>query len=110
MSLVKRVVLLGATVFCLLPVRAGALDTIEEYIREYPNQEQTRMMNEWLKENRPGNFSFTGLVDDSDTTVVTPQATVDYGYAWFSLSEGPAILRTPQYLSLIHISEPTRRS
>ena len=71
---------------------ARAADTVEDYIREYPNQQQTRMMNNWLKTNKPGTFRFTGLVDPAETTVVTPQATVDYGYS----------------LSLIHISEPTR--
>lgn len=76
---------------------AKALDTIESYIREYPNQEQVRMMSRWLEKNEPGTFTFSGLVDPTDDTVITPQATVNYGYNWFSLSEGPAILRTPQY-------------
>ena len=80
-----------------LAVPAFAQDTIENYIREYPNQEQVRMMQRWLETNEPGNFQFTGLVDPTDDTVITPQATVNYGYNWFSLSEGPAIIRTPQY-------------
>ena len=76
--------------FSLL-VMAGtihALDTVEEYIREFPNQEQVNMMNAWLEKNEKGTFQFTGLVDPSDATVVTPQATVDYGYNWFSVSDG----------------------
>ena len=28
---------------------ANALDTVEEYLREYPNQEQVKMMNAWLE-------------------------------------------------------------
>ncbi|WP_019501464.1 DUF1214 domain-containing protein [Pseudanabaena sp. PCC 6802] len=72
-------------------------DTIENYIKEYPNQEQAKMMNAWLAKNEKGTFQFTGLVDPTDDTVVTPQATVDYGYNWFSLSEGCAIIRTPKY-------------
>ena len=72
-------------------------DTTEAYIREFPNQEQVRMMKAWLENHEPGTFSFTGLVDPTDVTVVTPQATVDYGYCWFSLSDGPAIVHTPQY-------------
>lgn len=83
---------------------AHAQDTIENYIREYPNQEQTRMMNKWLEENEKGTFRFTGLVDPTDDTVITPQATVDYGYNWFSVSEGPAILRTPSYDKFFSIS------
>ena len=79
-------------------------DSIEQYIREYPNQQQVKMMNAWLKEHEPGNFHFTGLVDPTDATVITPQATVDYGYNWFSLSEGPAIIRTPQYDSFFSVS------
>ena len=55
------------------------------------------MMTAWLETHRPGTFSFTGLVDPDDATVITPQATVDYGYCWFTLSEGPAIVRTPSY-------------
>jgi hypothetical protein len=79
-------------------------DTFENYIREYPNQQQTKMMNEWLKTNEKGEFTFTGLVDPSDTTVVTPQATVDYGYSWFSLTDGPAIIQAPQYDRFFSIS------
>ena len=79
-------------------------DSIEIYIREYPNQEQVKMMKAWLAENQPGTFQFTGLVDPTDTTVVTPQATVNYGYNWFSLSEGPAIIRTPQYNKFFSVS------
>jgi len=35
---------------------------------------------------------------------VTPQATVDYGYNWFSVSDGPAIVETPQYDKFFSIS------
>lgn len=79
-------------------------DSIENYIKEYPNQEQVRMMKAWLTKNEPGTFTFTGLVDPADSTVVTPQATVDYGYNWFSLSEGPAVVRTPQYEYFFSVS------
>lgn len=44
------------------------------------------------------------MVDPSDATVVTPQATVDYGYCWFSLSEGPAVVDTPQYDKFFSVS------
>ncbi len=79
-------------------------DTIEQYIHEYAHQEQVRMMAAWLEKHRPGTFSFTGLVDPTDATVITPQATVDYGYCWFSLSEGPAIVRTPSYRYFFSVS------
>jgi hypothetical protein len=79
-------------------------DTIEHYIKEYPNQEQVKMMNTWLTKHEKGTFQFTGLVDPTDDTVVTPQATVDYGYNWFSLSEGPAIVRTPKYDKFFSVS------
>jgi len=79
-------------------------DTIENFIREFPNREQVKMMTAWLEHHEPGTFQFTGLVDPSDTTVVTPQATVDYGYCWFSLSEGPAIVRTPTYDRFFSVS------
>lgn len=81
-----------------------AKDTIEEYIREYPNQEQTKMMSAWLEDNEKGTFQFTGLVDPSDSTVVTPQATVDYGYNWFSISDAPAIISTPSYDHFFSVS------
>jgi hypothetical protein len=81
----------------LLASAAVAQDTVENYISEYPNQEQVRMMNTWLEENERGAFQFTGLVDPTDATVITPQATVDYGYNWFSLADGPAIIQTPRY-------------
>jgi hypothetical protein len=54
-------------------------DTVEHFIREYPHQEQVRMMAAWLERHQPGSFSFSGLVDPGDATVITPQATVDYG-------------------------------
>lgn len=76
---------------------ANAQDTVEEYLREYPNQEQVKMMNAWLEKYEKGTFQFTGLVDPSDATVVTPQATVNYGYNWFSVSDGPAIINAVKY-------------
>jgi hypothetical protein len=91
---------------CLL-VMAGtahAQSAVEEYITEYPNQEQVKMMNAWLKKHEKGKFQFTGLVDPSDTTVITPQATVDYGYNWFSVSDGPAIIKVPKYDKFFSIS------
>jgi len=81
-----------------------AKDTFEEYIREYPNQEQVKIMNAWLEQNEKGTFQFTGLVDPSDGTVVSPQATVDYGYNWFSVSDEPAIIYTPSYDSFFSVS------
>ena len=94
---------------CLLPLMtlspmAAAQETVESYLREFPNQEQVKMMNTWLEKNEKGTFKFTGLVDPSDTTVVTPQATVDYGYNWFSISDGPAILTTPTYDKFLSVS------
>jgi hypothetical protein len=79
-------------------------DTFENFIREFPNREQAKMMTAWIADHEPGTFSFTGLVDPMDATVVTPQATVDYGYNWFSLSEGPAIIRTPRYHRFFSVS------
>ncbi|MGA9277739.1 DUF1214 domain-containing protein [Ilumatobacter sp.] len=79
-------------------------DTIEHFISEYPNRQQVTMMTAWLAEHAPASFSFTGLVDPSDSTVITPQATVDYGYSWFSLSDGPAIVRTPSYARFFSVS------
>ncbi len=99
---VKRSIYAAA---CLLLASAvGAQDTVENYISEYPNQEQVRMMNAWLEENKKGSFQFTGLVDPTDATVITPQATVDYGYNWFSISDGPAIIRTPGYERFFSVS------
>ena len=79
-------------------------DSIENYIKEYPNQEQVKMMKAWLTDHEPGTFQFTGLVDPTDSTVVTPQATVNYGYNWFSLSKGPAIIKTPKYDKFFSVS------
>ena len=101
----KTIVNAFVTVMCLFTsLTAHSGDTVAEYLREFPNQEQVKMMDEWLTSNQPGEFIFTGLVDPTDTTVVTPQATVDYGYNWFSLSEGPAIITTPEYDKFFSIS------
>ena len=51
---------------------AAAQETVETYLREFTNQEQVKMMNTLLEKNEKGTFKFTGLVDPSDTTVVTP--------------------------------------
>lgn len=83
---------------------ALALDSVESYIREYPNQQQVKMMTDWVADNKPGTFTFTGLVDPTDTTVVTPQATVNYGYSWFSLSDGPAVVTVPAYDRFFSVS------
>lgn len=83
---------------------ANAIDTVEEYIRAFPNQEQVKMMTVWLEKNEKGTFYFSGLVDPSDSTVVTPQATVDYGYNWFSISDGPSVIKTPQYGKFFSVS------
>jgi hypothetical protein len=89
---------------CTLTTPATAQDNVDEFLKEFPNQEQVRMMNAWLEKHEKGTFSFTGLVDPTDTTVVTPQATVDYGYSWFSISDGPATVRTPQYNKFFSVS------
>jgi hypothetical protein len=104
MKLQKIQQLTMATLLLLASYSVSAQDTIENYIREYPNQQQTQMMNTWLEEHEPGTFNFSGLVDPTDGTVITPQATVDYGYNWFSLSEGPAIIRTPKYGKFFSVS------
>lgn len=97
-----------ATVTMLYLVASGATvwaaDAVEEYIEQYPNQQQVKMMNAWLEKNEKGTFWFSGLVDPTDTTVVTPQATVDYGYNWFSVSNGPAIVTVPEYSRFFSVS------
>ena len=96
--LLAQLVILGMT-----GIVQGA-DTPEDYIREYPNQEQVKMMTTWLERNEKGTFQFSGLVDPSDGTVVTPQATVNYGYNWFSVSDAPAIISTPKYDRFFSVS------
>lgn len=98
----KNIGLFILTAWFATPSIAG--DTVEEFIREYPHQEQVRMMNQWLENNTPGSFEYTGLVDPADDRIVTPQATADYGYNWFSISEGPAIITTPVYDYFFSIS------
>lgn len=100
---ILRRVLFLLPLLVLAPTARGQ-DTVESYLREYPNQEQVKMMNAWLEKNGKGTFQFTGLVDPSDATVVTPQATVDYGYNWFSISDGPAIVTTPEYDKFLSVS------
>jgi hypothetical protein len=76
---------------------ANAQNTIENYIKEYPNQQQTKMMNKWLETNEKGSFWFSGLTQPGDDIVISPQANVDYGYSWISVSDGPAIFTVPKY-------------
>ncbi|MFL3654787.1 MAG: DUF1214 domain-containing protein [Halioglobus sp.] len=98
----RRLGLFVATI--VLSLGVSAADTVDSYIEEFPNQQQARMMTAWLKTNLPGTFIFSGLVDPNNTTVVTPQATVDYGSNWFSVSNGPAIIRTPSYSRFFSVS------
>lgn len=98
----KKLVAICLTVFFASVIHAQ--DTFENYIKEYPNQEQVKMMKTWLEKNKKATFQFTGLVDPTDATVVTPQATVDYGYNWFSISDAPAIIRTPKYDKFFSVS------
>jgi hypothetical protein len=93
----KKILLTCLSLLALCAGTANALDTIEAYLKEYPNQQQVIMMNKWLETNKKGTFWFTGYVTPTDHTVITPQANVDYGYSWFSVSDGPAILKTPKY-------------
>ncbi len=99
-----RLTVAVAVLVSLPGANLSAQDSIENYIKEYPNQEQVKMMKAWLAKNGKGTFQFSGLVDPTDDTVVTPQATVDYGYNLFSLSEGPAIIRTPRYDGFFSVS------
>ena len=48
--------LLFMSMFLISTGTASALDTVEEYLKEYPNQEQARMMNKWLEKNEKGTF------------------------------------------------------
>lgn len=103
----RKMLALGlALLFCVInfTATASAADTVEDYIKQYPNQQQAKMMNAWLAKHKKGTFWFSGLVDPTDTTVVTPQATVDYGYSWFSVSNGPAIVSVPQYDKFFSVS------
>lgn len=106
MSQVIRILASAAwlTLLSSLSFSTWAKDTVEDYIKQYPNQQQAKMMNAWLQSHQKGTFSFTGLVDPTETTVVTPQATVDYGYNWFGVSNGPAIINTPQYDKFFSVS------
>jgi len=61
-------------------------------------------MNTWLKQNEKGSFVFTGLWGPNITTVVSPQATVDTGFNWFSISDGPAIVTTPTYDKFLSVA------
>lgn len=75
---------------------ASAQDNVLEYIKEFPQLEQSRLMNKWLKNNKIGTFRFTGLLD-SEAKAQNVQASVDYGSNWFSLVNGPAIIQVPKY-------------
>lgn len=95
---------LSIAIFTLSITSTIAQDNVYEYIKEFPNQEQVKMMSKWLENNEKGTFWFSGLVDPTDNTVVTPQATVDYGYNWFSISDAPAIVNTPEYDKFFSVS------
>jgi len=93
----KKKLLLLLSALILGGGTASALDTVEEYLKEFPNQQQVKMMKQWLEKNEKGTFWFSGYVTPKDHTVITPQANVDYGYSWFSISDAPATLNLPKY-------------
>ena len=81
------------TLLVLCSTGLRAKDTFEEY----SNQQQVKRMHVWLEKYQAGTFQFTVLVTPSEDTEVSPKATVDYGYNWFSISDGSGIIHTPQY-------------
>ena len=101
--MLRKFLLAQLAILGMTGIAQGA-DTPESYIREFPNQEQVKMMSTWLEKNKKGTFQFSGLVDPSDSTVITPQATVNYGYNWFSVSDVPAIIDTPKYDRFFSVS------
>lgn len=68
-----------------------------QYIHWYPAIKQAQMRDAWLAQHQYGEWSFSGAVTPQDRTVVTPQADVNYGYAWFNLGNGPAVVTMPAY-------------
>ncbi len=70
---------------------------IAEFIHWYPAIEQAKMQNEWLENNKFGDWQFTGMVTAKDKTVITPQADVNYGYSWFNISNEPVVVTLPEY-------------
>ena len=101
--ILRKILLVPLAILGMTGVAQGT-DNPESYIKEFPNQEQVKMMNIWLKKNKKGTFQFSGLVDPTDSTVITPQATVNYGYNWFSVSDAPAIINTPKYDRFFSVS------
>jgi len=94
---------LAAFIVALNITSAIAQDNVLEYIKEYPRQEQFKIMNTWLGNNKIGTISFTGLVDP-EAKKANVQASVDYGYTWFSISDSPAIVTVPKYDKFFSIS------
>jgi len=70
---------------------------ITEYIHWYPAIEQVKMRDEWLKNNKYGEWQFTGDITANERTVITPQAGVNYGYSWFNISNKPIVISMPKY-------------
>lgn len=94
---------LAAFIVALNITSAIAQDNVLEYIKEYPRQQQFKMMYKWLENNELGSFSFSGLVKP-ETGTPNAQASVDYGHSWFSILDDPAIIHVPDYDKFFSIS------
>ena len=70
---------------------------LTEYIHWYSAIEQQTMMNDWLKKHELGTWSHSGRIGADDRTVITPQADANYGYCWFNISNGPMVIKLPEY-------------
>lgn len=84
--------LLAIAIWIAPAIAAEKSSSVEGFIRAYPALEQAKMKDAWLaKGNIYGEWTFT-QPNPEDKTVVTPQADVVYGYCWFNLSGGPAVI------------------
>lgn len=71
-----RLLSLGGLLLIMQPEMATAQDTVENYIHEYPNQEQVKMMDAWLADHKPGSFQFTAY--GADNKLLIPNANKRY--------------------------------
>jgi len=102
---VVLVILVSTTSFSQKNDTKSVSDTeIVDYIKWYPAIKQVEMRDAWLKENKTGEWQFTGSITADDKTVVTPQAGANYGYSWFNISNKPVVITMPKYDKYYSIS------
>lgn len=94
---IATALLLTTTLYAQKPITQVDSYAVGKYVEWYPAIKQVEMRDKWLKDNKVGEWQFTGDITAKDKTVVSPQVGTNYGYSWFNISKEPVVITMPKY-------------